>query len=44
MVDRSDLVVFCIQHASGGAWQTMKYVKKQGKTYINLHDQREKVE
>lgn len=44
MVDRSDLVVFCIQRESGGAWQTMKYVKKQGKTYINLHDQREKVE
>jgi hypothetical protein len=44
MVDRSDLVVFYIQRESGGAWQTMKYVKKQGKTYINLHDQREKVE
>ena len=44
MVDRSDLAVFCIQHESGGAWQTMKYVKKQGKTYINLYDQREKVE
>jgi hypothetical protein len=22
MVDRADLVVFCIQHESGGAWQT----------------------
>ena len=44
MVERSDLVVFCIQHESGGAWQTIKYVKKQGKTYINLYDQREKVE
>ena len=41
MVDRSDLVVFCIQHESGGAWQTMKYVKKQGKNYINLNDQME---
>ena len=30
MVDRSDLVVLCIQHASGGAWQTMQYAKKQG--------------
>jgi len=39
MVDRSDLVVFCIQRASGGAWQTMKYAKKQGKNYINLNDQ-----
>ena len=39
MVDKSDLVVFCIQHEKGGAWQTMKYAKKQGKTYINLNDQ-----
>ena len=38
MVDRSDLVVFCIQHASGGAWQTMKYAKKQGKPCINLNE------
>ena len=44
MVDRSDLVVFCIQHASGGAWQTMKYAKKQGKNYINLNDQMEGAE
>lgn len=36
MVDRSDLVVFCIQHKNGGAWQTMKYAKKQGIKYINL--------
>ena len=38
MVDRSDLVVFCIQHKSGGAWQTLKYAKKQGKFYININD------
>lgn len=38
MVDRSDLVVFCIQHESGGAWQTMKYAKKQNIPYINLND------
>ena len=44
MVDRSDLVVFCIQHASGGAWQTMKYTKKQGKPCINLNEQLEEVE
>ena len=44
MVDRSDLVVFCIQHESGGAWQTMKYVKKQGKPCINLNEQLEEVE
>ena len=44
MVDKSDLVVFCIQRGSGGAWQTMKYAKKQGKNYINLNDQMEEVE
>jgi len=44
MVDRSDLVVFCIQHASGGAWQTMKYAKKQGKPCINLNEQMEGLE
>ena len=44
MGDRSDLVVFCIQHASGGAWQTMKYTKKQGKPCINLNEQLEKAE
>lgn len=38
MVSRSDLVVFCIQRDSGGAWQTMKYAKKQGKTCININD------
>ncbi len=38
MVDRSDLVVFCVQHESGGAWQTLKYAKKQGKFYININD------
>ena len=37
MVRRSDLVVFCIQQVSGGAWQTMKYAKKQGKSYININ-------
>jgi len=38
MVDRSNLIVFCIQHESGGAWQTMKYARKQNKPYINLND------
>lgn len=38
MVDRSDLVVFCVQHESGGAWQTMKYAKKRGKHWININD------
>ena len=44
MVDRSDLVVFCIQHENGGAWQTMIYAKKQGKPCINLNEQLEEVE
>ena len=44
MVDRSDLVVFCIQRGSGGAWQTMKYAKKQGTLGINLNDHMEQLE
>ena len=44
MVDRSNLAVFCIQHESGGAWQTMKYAKKQGVPCINLNDQMEEAE
>lgn len=38
MVDRSNLVVCCIQHQNGGAWQTMKYAKKQHKACINIDD------
>lgn len=41
MVDRSHLVVFCIDRQSGGAWQTMKYAMKQGIPYININDQME---
>ena len=37
MVSRSDMVVFCIQRASGGAWQTMKYTREQGVPCINLN-------
>ena len=44
MVDRSDLVVFCIQRERGGAWQTMKYAKKRGVPCINLNDQMEEAE
>ncbi|MBQ6040059.1 MAG: hypothetical protein IJL32_04700 [Oscillospiraceae bacterium] len=36
MVDRSNLVVCCIQHKSGGAYRTMQYAKKQGKQVRNL--------
>ena len=38
MVDRSDLVVCCIQHKSGGAYKTVLYAKKQGKQVRNLAD------
>lgn len=38
MVDRSDLVVCCIQHKSGGAYKTMQYALKQGKQVRNLSD------
>ena len=38
MVDRSDLVIFCVQRENGGAWQTMKYARKQGVPSINLCD------
>lgn len=36
MVDRSDLVVFCVQHLYGGAYQTMKYAAHIGTKSINL--------
>ena len=36
MVDRADLIICYIEHEKGGAWQTVEYAKKQGKTVINL--------
>ena len=36
MVDHSHLVVFCIQHENGGAWQTMKYARSHGVPFINI--------
>ena len=38
MVDRSDLVIFCLQHNSGGAYQTYLYSKEKNKKTINLAD------
>lgn len=38
MVDRSDLVVCCIQHKSGGAYKAVQYAEKQGKQVRNLAD------
>ena len=36
MVDRSNLVVCCIQHKSGGAFRTVQYAKKQHCRIVNL--------
>lgn len=38
MVDRSDLVVFCVERTSGGAYQTMQYAQKTGANFINIPD------
>ena len=37
MVNRSDLVISCIQRETGGAWQTVRYAQQQGKPWINLN-------
>lgn len=39
LVDRSDFVVCCIQHKSGGAYRTIQYAKKQDKKIVNLADE-----
>lgn len=44
MVNRSNLIVFCIQHESGGVWQTIKYAQKLRKAYININDLLEGIE
>lgn len=36
MVDRSDLVIFCVEHRSGGAYETMRYAVRHGARLINL--------
>ena len=38
MVDRADLVICYIERNEGGAYQTIQYAKKQGKTIINQAD------
>ena len=38
MIDRSDLIVCCIEHNSGGAYQTIQYARNQKKEIINLAD------
>ncbi len=36
MIDRSDFVVFCIDHDNGGAYQTARYAKRANKPFINI--------
>ena len=36
MVDRSDLIVFCVDSSEGEAYQTARYAKRAGKEYLNL--------
>lgn len=41
MIDRSDLVVFCVEHETGGAYKTMCYAKKCSKCIVNLSNDSE---
>ena len=41
IVDRSDLIICCIQHKNGGAYETIRYAEKKGKKIINLADEME---
>lgn len=41
IVDRFDLAIFCAEHCSGGTYQTIKYVAKNGAKFINLSAQNE---
>ena len=36
MIDRSDLVLCCIEHESGGAYQAVRYARQQKCRIINL--------
>ena len=36
MVDRADMIICYVNRDEGGAYQTIQYAKKQGKTVINL--------
>ena len=43
MIDRSDLIICCIQHKSGGAYKTIQYAKKLNKRIINLANEMNRV-
>ena len=36
MIDRSNQVIFWVEHKNGGAYQTMQYARKQNSAFINL--------
>ena len=36
MIERSDLVICCIQHERGGAYEVVRYANKNNKTVYNL--------
>ena len=38
IADRSDLLVCCVEHNSGGAYQTARYAKKREKQIMNIAD------
>ena len=40
MIDRSHLVIFCVEHKSGGAYQSLLYAQKNNVLYINLSEER----
>ena len=41
MADRSDLVVFCVEHRKGGAYQTLRSVQQHQIPFINLKEIKE---
>ncbi len=39
LVDRSDLVIFCVERKSGGAYQTMRYMMRKNIPLINISEE-----
>jgi hypothetical protein len=38
MVDRSNLVICCIERKAGRTYQTIRYAEKKGKCIVNIAD------
>lgn len=38
MVEQSDLVIFCVERNSGGAYAAMRYAKRLNKKIVNLYN------